>query len=155
MIGGRPIILLDTNVLVYAHDLRDKSKQREAITTLDILGGTQAGCISVQVLAEFYAVAIAKLYAHLSNANAGRQVELLSQAFPVVHLTAPIVLEAIRGVREHQLSYWDAQIWATAKLNQIPVVLSEDFTDGRTIEGVRFRNPFAPGFDLRSIVRLN
>jgi hypothetical protein len=26
--------------------------------------------------------------------------------------------------------------------------LSEDFNDGALIEGVRFRNPFAPGFEV-------
>jgi len=31
---------------------------------------------------------------------------------------------------------------ATAKLNQIPRVLSEDFQHGRRIEGVEFLNPF-------------
>ena len=48
----------------------------------------------------------------------------------------------------HHLSYWDAQIWATAKLNQIPVVFSEDFFDGQTTEGIRFMNPFSAKFQL-------
>lgn len=59
-----------------------------------------------------------------------------------------IILEAARGVRAHRFSYWDAQIWATAKLNQIPVVLSEDFSDGQSTEGIRFTNPFSPKFQL-------
>lgn len=59
-----------------------------------------------------------------------------------------IVQEAIRGVVEHKFSYWDAQIWATARLNQIPIVLSEDFSHGRFVEGVHFLNPFAPGVEL-------
>jgi predicted nucleic acid-binding protein len=50
------------------------------------------------------------------------------------------VLEVIRGVKEYQLSFWDAQIWATAKLNQISVIYSEDFNVGAIIEGVRFVN---------------
>lgn len=57
-------------------------------------------------------------------------------------ITDLIVLEAARGVRDHATSFWDAQVWATAKLNQIPVVLSEDFASGSVIEGVRFENPF-------------
>jgi predicted nucleic acid-binding protein len=40
------------------------------------------------------------------------------------------------------MPFWDAQIWATAKLNQIPQVLSEDFQHGRAVEGVEFVNPF-------------
>jgi len=56
--------------------------------------------------------------------------------------------EAGRGVRDYKLAYYDAQIWATAKLNQVPVVFSEDFNDGQVLEGVRFVNPFAMGFNL-------
>jgi len=51
-------------------------------------------------------------------------------------------------VLAHGFSYWDAQIWATARLNQIPIVLSEDFAHGRRIEGVRFLNPFLPEVEL-------
>jgi len=51
----------------------------------------------------------------------------------------------------HHLSYGDAQIWATAKLNQISVVFSEDFSDGRTTEGIRFTNPFSAKFQLSSV----
>ena len=58
------------------------------------------------------------------------------------------VIEAIRGVREHKFSYWDAQVWAIARLNQIPVVFTEDFNAGAVIEGIRFVNPFATGFVL-------
>jgi predicted nucleic acid-binding protein len=54
------------------------------------------------------------------------------------------VLEALRGVVRYRLSYYDAQIWAVARLNHVPVVLSEDFSAWSEIEGVRFENPFAP-----------
>ena len=46
------------------------------------------------------------------------------------------MLEAVRGVRDHRFSHDDAQISAAAKLNQVPVILSEDFNVGVTIEGV-------------------
>lgn len=42
-------------------------------------------------------------------------------------------------------------IWAAARLNQIPVVLSEDFASGSTVEGVTFVDPFAEGFRLDSL----
>ena len=72
--------------------------------------------------------------------------------FPgVVPITAFIVLEAGRGVQAHRLSYWEAQLWATARLNQIEIVLTEDFEHGRTLDGVRFLNPFAPGFHLSAL----
>ena len=71
---------------------------------------------------------------------------------PVLSVTGPVVIEAARGVRDHRMSYWDAQIWATARLNQVDVVLSEDFQEGRLLEGVRFVNPFAPSFDVAHLV---
>jgi predicted nucleic acid-binding protein len=55
-------------------------------------------------------------------------------------------------VIRYQLSYYDAQIWAVARLNRIPLVLSEDFSDGSVIEGVRFANPFADGFDPHAML---
>jgi len=51
-------------------------------------------------------------------------------------------------VRDHHLSYYDAQIWATARLNQVSVVFSEDFQGRQILEGVQFINPFAPEFKL-------
>lgn len=50
-------------------------------------------------------------------------------------------INIIRGRNTYQISYWDVQVWATAKLNQIPVVYSEDFQDEQMLEGVLFRNP--------------
>jgi hypothetical protein len=58
-------------------------------------------------------------------------------AFPLLPLTGPVVLEALRGVREHLLSYYDAQIWAVTRLGQVAVVLSEGFNPGRYSTGCR------------------
>ena len=57
-------------------------------------------------------------------------------------------LRAPRAAPAPSVSYYDAQIWACAHLNQIPVIFSEDFSDGRVIEGVRFANPFSETFEL-------
>ena len=141
-------ILLDTNVLVYAYDRAEPVKQAQALDVLDRLQIAGAGMLSVQVLAEFFWIVSRKLSLPLPLDQAARQVELFIQAWPVLDLTPFIVLEGVRGVRDYQFSYWDAQIWAVAKLNQIPVVFSEDFPMGAVIEGVRFVNPFEPDFDI-------
>ena len=62
-------------------------------------------------------------------------------------MTSVIVLEAIRALQAHSLSYWDALVWATAKLNQVPYVLTEDMQHDLFLEGVRFQNPFVAEFD--------
>lgn len=45
-------------------------------------------------------------------------------------------------MRDHALGCFDAQIWAVARLNQVPFGLSEDFAAGSIVEGVTFLNPF-------------
>jgi len=137
-------ILLDTNVLVYAFDVRQSSLQEKAKAIIFKAEETATGCLSVQCLGEFFRVVTAKM--QLPANEMFKQVEYWQSAFPVFSLTPQIVLEAARGVRDYQLSYYDAQIWASARLNQIPVIFSEDFQDGQALEGIRFINPFADEF---------
>ncbi|GIV79914.1 MAG: twitching motility protein PilT [Litorilinea sp.] len=142
--------LVDTNVLVYAYDRAEPEKQRRALEVLDLLAISGAGAISTQVLSEFFVAVTRKIAAPLSVPDAYDRVKNYLQSWTVLDLTGLIVLEAARGVRDHQFSFWDAQIWATARLNQIPVVFSEDFNVGQVTEGVRFVNPFAEEFQLES-----
>lgn len=48
----------------------------------------------------------------------------------VLDLSGSIVLEAVRGVRTHSMAYWDAQIWASPRLHQIPLIFTDDFNNG-------------------------
>lgn len=138
--------LIDTNVLVYAYDRSEPEKQRRALQVLDGLARTGHGCLSTQVLAEFFVAVTRKITAPLSVDQAVERIEHLAQVWPVFPITAEVVIEAVRGVREHQLSFWDAQVWAVARLNRVGVVLSEDFNPGAVIEGVRFIDPFTGDF---------
>ena len=141
-----PKILTDTNILVYMVDPRDVERQEKAIALLLSLEERGAGCLSVQCLSEFVNAVLSKRL--LTIGEAIPQVEKWHSIFPVFPLTPHIVLEAARGVRDHGLAYYDAQIWAAARLNQVPLVFSEDFQDGLTLEGIRFVNPFAEGFEV-------
>ena len=141
-------ILIDTNVLVYAFDLAEPQKHLRALEVVHELELSNKGCLSVQCLSEFINATTRGASPILKIDEALKQSEDLIEAFPVFLLTPTIVLEAIRGVRDHQFSFYDAQIWACARLNQIPIIFSEDFFDGRTIEGVRFVNPFTETFEL-------
>ena len=145
-------LLVDTNVLVYAYDRSEPEKQKRALGVLEALSANETGVLSVQVLSEFFNSITRKIASPLSISDAYERLKNYAAAWPILDLTELIVLEAARGVRDHQFSLWDAQIWASARLNQIPLVLSEDFQDGTNIEGVRFLNPFAPEFDVQKIV---
>ena len=147
--------LLDPNVLVYGSDEAEPEKQGRALDVVARVGrpgpSGPAAALPAQALAEFARVATGRLRPPLPADEVYRQVGLYERVFPVVALTPAVVLEAVRGLRDHAFSYYDAQIWAAARLNQIPVVLSEDFASGSTVEGVTFVNPFDPAFDTSEL----
>jgi predicted nucleic acid-binding protein len=141
-------IFVDTNILVYPYDRSDPVKQQRAYEVVHRLAITGTGIISTQVMAEFFNVTTRKLKALLTVEAAHERLHNYLQIWEVVNMTPIIVLEAVRGVQAHQFSFWDALIWATAKLNQIEVLFSEDFRTGSVVEGVRIVNPLQPDFDL-------
>ena len=145
-------ILIDTNVLVYAHDRGEFVKQQQAIRALEALQLAGTGRLTAQVLAEFFRVVTKSARPLLTVEQARQQLGYIARTWPVLDVTPLVVLEAARGVQDHQLSYYDAQVWATARLNQIPVIFSEDFTSGASLEGVSFVNPFAADFAIETWV---
>jgi predicted nucleic acid-binding protein len=142
-----PPILIDSNILIYAYDHRSPIRSERALAVLDALSSMGLGRLSVQCLSEFFNVVYQKAKI-LPLEDAYNQTQVLSQSFTTFPLTPIIVVEAMRGVRDHQLNYWDALIWASAKLNQVSYVFSEDFSSGSTIEGVQFINPFIDSFSI-------
>lgn len=143
-------VLIDTNVLVYAHDRSAWVKQAQAIRVLTALQLAGSGRLSVQSLSEFFSAVTRGPRPKLTVREAAGQVRWLAGAWPVLDITRFVVLEAIRGVRDHRLAFWDAQLWATARLNQIPAIFSEDFSIDAELDGIRFVNPFAVGFVLEA-----
>jgi predicted nucleic acid-binding protein len=141
-------IFFDTNLLLYLVDQNEPKKQAQAARVLDHLELQHLGRLGAQNLAEFISVSIRKLRPPLTAAQALDQARLFTSMWPVFDTTSQIVLEATRGVRDYSLSYYNAQIWAAARLNQVPVVFSEDFQDGMILEGVKFVDPFAPQFEI-------
>jgi predicted nucleic acid-binding protein len=138
-------VFVDTNILVYTCDRSEPKKQKQALEVLDRLVSTATGVISTQVLAEFFVAVTStrKFASPMSKVEAYEYVQDYMSAWEVVSITPMIVLEAVRGVCHYQLSLWDAQLWAAARLNQIPVIYSEDFNVGAVLEGVSFINPFS------------
>jgi len=144
-----PPILIDTNLLIYLYDPNQPDKQKQAERVLEQLELTHSGRLSLQTLTEFFSVATRKLSPSLTSAETFGQVTLFTLLWPVFDLTPMIVMEAGRGVRDYKLPYYDAQVWVTARLNQVPVLFSEDFRDGSILGGMRFVNPFSSKFLLR------
>lgn len=141
-------ILVDTNILLYAYDRGEPVKQPRSLTILDHLAVSRKGVLTPQILAEFFINAIQKLDPPLTPREAYDRIHNYLLAWEVLDMTGSIVLEAARGVQIYRMAYWDAQIWASARLHQVPVVFTEDFNAGAVIEGVRFIDPFSADFDM-------
>ena len=141
--------LVDSNILIYAHDPRDKTKQEQALRVLDRLIKRRSASLSVQCLTEFFNTIRMKLPEPVSQLHALAQVEYFLLSCRVFSLTPLGVIEACRCSNRYGISIWDSLIWAVARLNDLPAIISED-THGE-IEGVRYLNPFHPQFDLATL----
>jgi len=112
-------IMVDTNVLLYAYDRGEPAKQPRALAVLNRLVAQDLGVLTSQVLAEFIVNATKKLQPPLTIEEAYDRIQNYLLSWEVMDITGAIVLEAVRGVRNYQMAYWDAQIWASARMNQI------------------------------------
>ena len=148
MTTARIDFLVDTNVLVYSYDAADPSKRRRAIDTLRRLYSSARGCLSVQVLSEFYTNVTRKPLMPLTTQQARDSSIRYVRSWHVLDLTDRIFLDAVQAVQAHQLSYRDALIWATASQHGVRNIITEDKEDGRLVGLIRYLNPFEPGFDL-------
>ncbi|MFZ5852572.1 MAG: PIN domain-containing protein [Actinomycetota bacterium] len=140
MTGSRGFV--DTNVLVYAHDITAGTKRDRARSLLAALWESGEGCLSVQVLQEFFVTATRRVPKPLDEDAAGIVVADLSRWR--VHSPGPEdVLSAIDIHRRNQVSLWDAMIIRSAGQLGCGVLYSEDLSDGQRYEGVRVQDPFA------------
>jgi len=129
----------DTNILVYADDDDTPKKQRVARDLWDEHRRAGTGVVSMQVLQEYFVTVTQKL--GFDPPKARRKVEILSE-FDVASPEIVDILAAIDLHRLHGFSFWDALILRSAQQAGCSVLLSEDFQDGREIDGIQVVNPF-------------
>ena len=142
------IYLVDTNVFVYAHADEAPVKSQVAREILREISSGGIGCVSTQVLNETFSRLARGVQDVRGIEGVAGIISEIMERWRVLDTTSETVKEAMKGVTDYRMSYWDSLIWAAANLNCVPYVLSEDFSDGRRIEGVTFLNPFADGFAL-------
>jgi predicted nucleic acid-binding protein len=135
--------LVDTNILDYAYDLDDPTKHTIARELLEQLSNEGRIAFSTQVFNEFCSV---MMRPNRKKPPSPVELELtlrrLAAASDVLPITAPQTFRALLAMPRHGRAFWDALIWATAAENGVGTIYTEDFQDGRNIEGVRFVNPF-------------
>jgi predicted nucleic acid-binding protein len=129
----------DTNVLVYADDESEPVKRRRSLDLVAEHRRRGTGVVSTQVLQEYFVTVTRKLKVDVRTAR--RKVEILTE-FDVAAPEVADVLAAIDLHRLHGFSFWDALILRAARQSGCRVVLTEDFQDGREVDGIQIVNPF-------------
>jgi len=132
---------VDTNVLIYAHDVDARAKHEAAKRVLHELWNSRSGALSMQVLQEFYVNVTRKIPRPISRASA----RLVVNTYTIwcVETTPSEISKAFHIEDESRLGFWDALIVAAAIKSGAHRILSEDLNAGQTISGVRIENPFA------------
>jgi predicted nucleic acid-binding protein len=133
-------VAIDTNVLAYAEGVGDAARQRQAIEILTRLDLSRT-ILPAQTLGELFRVITGK--AGRSSAVARDAILGWSDSFQVSDSTWTAFQTAFEVSAAHGLQIWDALILAVAAENRCRVLLSEDFQDGFTWNGVTVINPFA------------
>ena len=132
---------VDTNVLIYAHDVDAAANHEIAKRLLQELWSQRAGALSSQVLQEFYVNVTQKIASPLSKKSARAVVS--SYLIWCVDTTSEEISAAFEIEDEARIGFWDALIIAAAVKAGADRILSEDLNAGQTIAGVRIENPFA------------
>ena len=102
---------LDTNILVYALDIRAGSHRHLADRIIGL--ALQRDCrLTLQAVSEFYAATIRKRLVPVNEAAA--QAEDWLSLFPIVTASPDSVRHAVRLASAGQASYWDALLLASA-----------------------------------------
>jgi predicted nucleic acid-binding protein len=135
-------VFVDTNVLVYAHDLDGEVKRAIAEHVLRQLWSDETGVLSSQVLQEFYATLTSGVASPVPR-RAARDLIGAYCVWPVVTLDAADVLVASDLEERYRLTFRDALIVAAARKSNATLLLSEHLQPFRPIAGLEVRNPFA------------
>ena len=136
-----PREFVDSNVLVYAFDPSAKDKHSAARRLLEGLWERETGCLSVQILQEFFVTVTRKVPRPLSIDEAAARIRELA-VWRVFAPTADDVLVAIALQKKARVSFWDAMVIHAATESGCDVLWTEDLNDGQMVRGVRIRNPF-------------
>ena len=132
---------VDTNILVYAHDLQAGAKHSMAAQEIERIWHAKTGTVSLQVLQEFY-VTLTQKVATPVGAKTVRDLLEKCGSWEVVVPDVPDLLEAVDLQKKNRFSFWDALIVQSALKAGCSVLLSEDFQHGQKVENLIIRNPF-------------
>jgi predicted nucleic acid-binding protein len=133
-------VFVDTNILVYAHDLISGAKNERARALMEGLWNTGDGVLSTQVLQELCVNLQRKVRNPLTIEETRSLIEDYLE-WQIVVNTPDSVIGALMIEARHQISFWDALIVHAAERSGAAILYSEDLSDGQIYGSVRVVNP--------------
>jgi predicted nucleic acid-binding protein len=133
-------IFVDTNILVYAHDLSAGDRHAKASVVIESLWETETGVISTQVLQEFY-ITVTRRIKNPLKPDEAREIIRNYLAWPVQINDPETTIRASEIEEKNSLAFWDALIVAAALRLQAQKIITEDLNHGQIIEGILIENP--------------
>lgn len=136
-------VFVDTNILVYAHDLDAGGKHERAKQLVAEMWRSEPfPWISVQVLQEL----LVTLRRKGVPTPEARETVKPYMRWRVVENDLKLLSAGMTEMERWQLSFWDGLILAAARSMGINTVYSEDLSDTHDYDGIRVENPFkTPG----------
>jgi predicted nucleic acid-binding protein len=134
-------VLIDTNILLYAHDISAGSKHQISKRLVEDLWQSGLGCVSLQILQEFYVDVTQKIPNPLERNLARQLVAELSQWRSHI----PDVDDMLRAIDlqpAYQLSFWEAMVLHSSACLGCKKLYSEDLNHGQIYGNVQVINPF-------------
>jgi predicted nucleic acid-binding protein len=134
-------VFLDTNILVYAHDLDADIKHQVAVKIVKDIWDDRTGVLSTQVLQEFYMTVTKKIGNPIPPFEA-REIIRSYACWEIRENTAMSVVRASEIEEKHNISFWDALVVVAAYESKVDKILTENPNSGQLIEGILIENPF-------------
>ena len=131
---------VDTNILVYAHDLSAGVKYEKSRALVESLWKSGTGILSTQVLQELCVNLRRKARHPLSSAQV-RQIIADYSSWEIVVNTPESVIEALDIEERYTISFWDALIIQAAESAGASVLYSGDLANSQQYGSVQVRNP--------------
>ena len=129
----------DTNVLLYAFDDPQPTKQAIARKLIERLGRERKAVLSTQVLIELFHNLVRRFKVAAPTAS------LMTAAFcegPVIDSDNARVLKAMARASANGLPIWDAMVVEAAIRSGVDTLYSEDMQHGQRFGNLVLQNPF-------------
>lgn len=135
---------IDTNVLLYAVDEFEPTKQQRAVSLLDRLVRSGEETVLLWQVAGEYLNGLRR-WSFSGKIQAGDVEPHFQNAltmFPLAIPTEGVFRFACQLVTRHSLSHWDSMLLGACVVAGVDTLYSEDMGADETYEGVTIRNPF-------------